>query len=162
MKFLNFSLLLFCTICTSDLVNAREDVFNKMKSLAGMYTRLSAPELGTIEYRVIANESALMEIWNKPDGRTELTVFHMNNGQFQATHYCTAGMQPTLVLSDFNSDINKATFTIKSVSNLDAPDQPHAAGFSYTFLEDGSVHRTETWAYGSERKQSEQTLVPSN
>jgi hypothetical protein len=66
-----------------------------------------------------------------------------------------------MVLSDFSSD-NEAMFIPESVSNLEAPDQPHAAGFGYTFLEDGAIHRTETWAYGSERKQSEQTLVPSN
>lgn len=100
--------------------------------------------IDTVAYQLISRGTALTEIWGTPDTRVELTVFHMDDGQLVATHYCARGTQATMMAS-VDIDTRTITFSLRSILNLDSQSSAHNSGFSYVFNEDGTVRREETW-----------------
>ena len=71
---------------------------DKMKSLAGTWQG-QAGEMGaaTVTYRVVSNGSAVEEDLFPGTPHEMITMFHEDNGQLIATHYCALGNQPRLV-----------------------------------------------------------------
>lgn len=120
--------------------------------------------LARIEYRLISRGSALTETWfmepkaDGSDGTQELTVFHMNHGALFATHYCAAGLQSTMALQA-ESPAGEYIFTLKSISNLETPDDAHNSGFSYQFETSDVIHRSERWAISGEETVTNLTML---
>lgn len=135
------------------------DVFEDFKKLVGTYTKKKGADGGRIYYRLIANNSALLEEWKSASGREELTIFHMNNDDLMATHYCAANIQSTMKLV-WPPQGRKLEFKLHSVSNLKTPESPHNSGFAYEFTEDGKIYRDEYWMKNSVQEHSSQVLIP--
>lgn len=129
----------------------QEAAFEQFKKLAGIFVEVEGEgEPARIEYRLISRGTALTETWFMPaglygpEGKTELTVFHMDNGALVATHYCASGIHPTMVM-DTSSPSGTYNFVPRTISNLASSDQSHNSGFGYTFEGDDIVHRSELW-----------------
>ena len=140
-------------------------VFEKFKKLEGTFREVKGSgDPAIIEYRLISRGTALTETWIMPkgeygpNGKQELTVFHMDNGALVATHYCAVGIHPTMIL-DPNSPPGTYNFIPRHISNLDSPDQSHNSGFGYTFDDENTAHRSEIWTISGEEKESHLTMV---
>ncbi len=135
-------------------------VFEKFKQLAGTFQEIDvdgAPAI--IEYRLISRGNALQETWIMPagtygpNGKRELTVFHMDNGVLVATHYCASGIHPTMAL-DPESPAGTYNFVPRAISNLASTDQSHNSGFGYAFEDEDTVYRSEQWTVDGEDRLS--------
>ncbi|MEM9014685.1 MAG: hypothetical protein AAGB02_06225 [Pseudomonadota bacterium] len=141
----------------------REDdalIFEKFKTLAGTFLEVEGEgEPARIEYRLISRGTVLTETWIMPagqygpNGKEELTVFHMDNGALIATHYCAAGIHPTMVLNP-ESPPGKYNFVPRSISNLSSHNESHNSGFGYTFEDEDTVYRSEQWTIKGEKSLS--------
>ena len=126
-------------------------IFEKFKGLAGTFQEVKGEgKPARIEYHLISRGSALTETWHMPagdygpNGKEELTVFHMDNGILVATHYCAANIQSTMKL-DPESPPGTYNFILHSASNLASPDDSHNSAFGYTFEDENTLYRSEQW-----------------
>lgn len=137
------------------------EVFEKLKTLEGTHYEIDADgRPARVDYEIVARGSVLTETWIMTDGLKEITVFHMNNGELMATHYCAANIQSTMTLKSVpSSETREYVFVLDAVSNLAAPDLSHNSGFGYTFVDENTVVRTEKWTKSGEDSISELTLL---
>lgn len=130
--------------------------FEEFKKLSGTFLEVEGEgKPARIEYSLISKGTALKERWIMPagdygpEGKEELTVFHMDNGVLVATHYCAVGIHPTMVL-DPESPSGKYNFIPRTISNLASLDQSHNSAFGYTFEDSRTVLRSEQWTISGE------------
>ena len=142
-------------------------VFERFKKLAGTFLEVDAAgEPARIEYRLISRGEALTETWVMPpgeygsNGKEELTVFHMDNGVLIATHYCATGVHPTMML-DPGGPQGVYNFIPRTISNLSSSDEIHNSAFSYTFVDENTVRRSEQWSGSGPNTTSYLTMVRS-
>ncbi|MEM1037783.1 MAG: hypothetical protein AAGI14_13590 [Pseudomonadota bacterium] len=135
-------------------------IFEDFKALSGTYLEVEGEgEPAIIEYRLISRGTALTETWIMPagqygpDGKTELTVFHMDSGVLVATHYCGVGVHPTMVLDPKSPD-GTYNFIPRTIANLGSAEQSYNSGFGYTLEDDGTVYRSEQWMISGKRQES--------
>ncbi|MFK8015988.1 MAG: hypothetical protein AB8G17_11180 [Gammaproteobacteria bacterium] len=134
-------------------------VFDKMKALVGEYQEVAdADESARVSYQLISNGSALTETWNMASGKKELTVFHMDQDELVATHYCAANIQSTMALSSLSED-GVYNFRLRSISNLPSAESPHNSGFGYRFSDDKEIFRNEIWSRAGEESVSDLMLA---
>ncbi len=163
------SLLLTACVTPSQPENIMQTddaaIFETFKTLEGVFHEVDTD--GTparIEYRLIARGTALTETWYMPagqygpDGKEELTVFHMNNGKLVATHYCGVGIQSTMHLKT-DPQTGEHKFLLHSISNLPSPEASHNSGFGYRFDGEDSIQRSEEWMIDGEPSISHLTMV---
>jgi len=140
-------------------------VFEEFKKLAGTFQEVDsdgAPAI--IEYDLISRGTALTETWIMPkgkygpNGKKELTVFHMDNGSLVATHYCAVGIHPTMIL-DPDSPAETYNFIPRNVSNLSSPSDNHNTAFGYSFEDENTVYRSEQWQISGESNLSYLKMV---
>lgn len=73
------------------------DVFNQLKSLVGAWEgKTETGRLLRVDYKLSAGETVLVETWTLGAGRESMTLYHMDNQDLVATHYCPIGNQPRL------------------------------------------------------------------
>lgn len=68
-----------------------------------------------IEFRVVANGSALLELFGTAGGGQTATVLHPDGAMLRLTHYCGQGNQAHLVLTE--ADATQLTFALDHVGN---------------------------------------------
>lgn len=68
-----------------------------------------------IEYRLIANGSALLELFGTTSGGQTATLLHPDGAALRLTHYCGQRNQAHLVLTE--ADATHLTFTLDHVGN---------------------------------------------
>jgi hypothetical protein len=74
-----------------------DQAFQSLKALVGDWQgRTAAGRTFLVSYRLIANDSVLVESWTMSPTRTSMTVYHMDGDALIATHYCPQGNQPRL------------------------------------------------------------------
>lgn len=72
-----------------------------------------------VQYRLVSNAAALVEIYGSLDGRFTQTIFHPDGERILATHYCAQGNQPRLQLTATAETLD---FTYLDATNLRDPD----------------------------------------
>ena len=94
------------------------------------------------DYRSISNDSALVETWRSASGRETMTVYFVDGGTLQATHYCAQGNQPTLSLA--GAGFNRWEFRFVRATGVD----PGEAVLTRLILErtNQGLRRTETYS----------------
>ena len=122
--------------------------FDKLKALAGEWEG-TMNEGGqqmpaTTSYRVVSDGSALMNVLGGSTPHEMVTMFHLDNSDLLATHYCAAHNQPRFRLVP-SSDQNVVTFDFKDATNLSNPTAPHMVGLKITFVD--ANHHYQDWTF---------------
>jgi hypothetical protein len=122
--------------------------FDKLKTLAGKWEGI-ANEGGqqipaTTSFRLVSDGSALMSVLGAGTPHEMVTMFHMDNSDLLATHYCAAHKQPRFRLVP-SSESNAITFKFKDATNLPSPAAPHMVGLKITFVDRN--HHYQDWTF---------------
>ena len=155
MKILTVSVavLAFAAVALPQAKNAAQQpasaaAFDKLKSLVGEWEG-SMNEGGqempaATSFRLVSDGSALMNILGAGTAHEMVTMFHMDNSDLLATHYCAAHNQPRFRLVP-SSEPNVVTFDFKDATNLAGPSAPHMVGVKIIFLD--ANHHYEDWTF---------------
>jgi hypothetical protein len=105
-----------------------KQAFEKMKSLAGEWTgKAGAPGEQfdvTIQYRVTAAGSAVIETMFPGTEHEMITMYHMDGGKLLLTHYCAQGNQPRMALTK-KSTGNLLDFSFDGGTNMKSKKDSH-------------------------------------
>jgi hypothetical protein len=118
------------------------------KQLAGLAGEWDAVQDGTPvkeTYTLTANGSALLVETTPANESAMITMITVDGDHLIATHYCSAGNQPSMV-SRAPVDLQKGlTFSLERVTGLKTPDDWHNTGITITL--DDHDHMTQRWTY---------------
>ena len=99
--------------------------FARLRSLVGDWeARTDQGGIIRVSYRLVSNDSVLVQRFVTPSGKETLTVFHPDGARLIATHYCAQGNQPRLRL-DPASAKDRFVFTFLDATNLPKPSAAH-------------------------------------
>jgi hypothetical protein len=93
-------------------------------------------------------------------GETMATMFYLNDGALELTHYCVAKNAPHLRATKFDEGGRVVEFTFVDGANLSDRNRGHMDRAVFRFLPDGRVSSRWTWYQnGQERWMEEIELV---
>jgi len=129
--------------------------FDKLKALVGEWegnmNEGGKENRTTTSFRLVSDNSALMNVLGAGTPHEMVTMFHMDGKDLLATHYCAAHNQPRFRFVT-SSDPTVITFKFKDATNLSSPSAPHMVGVKFTILDPN--HHYEDWTFFSEGKTS--------
>ena len=132
---------------------ANPEAFDRLKAMVGHWeAQKPGGEKATLDIELTAGGSALLErsaetIDGKPVQMT--TVYYLDGGQVQLTHYCMAGNQPTM-RGTYAPETKTLTFDFVGATNLKSPDDGHMHHAVYVFLDND--HIKQTWTFRKNQK----------
>jgi hypothetical protein len=128
--------------------SAAERSFATLRSLAGEWQGVHEDgRTARITFRVMSGGSALLQELVEIEAREEMiTMFHLNDGLLQLTHYCTAGNQPLMTASP-SPDGKSVRFDFAGGSNLRQSHAGHMIRLVVRFVDAG--RHTEEWTFQS-------------
>jgi len=123
-------------------------MFDKLKALVGEWEG-TMNEGGqkmpaTTSYRLVSGGSAVLNVLGAGTPHEMVTMFHMDNSDMLATHYCAAHNQPRFRFVP-SSEPNVVTFDFKDATNLASPTTPHMVGLKITFVD--ADHHYQDWTF---------------
>ena len=96
-----------------------------------------------VEYEVSAGGTALVENYLTPDDSVIMTtVYHQDNNDIRATHFCGAMNHPRMVTSGFDADRHTLSFDFVDVANLKSANDYHSRGIDVRLVDRDEVHVT--------------------
>ena len=122
------------------------DAFAQLKSLAGTWSGHAMTVDGpatTVDYRLTAGGTAVMETLFGGTPHEMLTVYTLNGDDVVATHFCGAGNQPIMKLDKAQSTPDRLVFSFVSVGGDHAKDHPHVHNGFLHFT--GANQMEATW-----------------
>ncbi len=121
--------------------------YDRLKKLVGEWNAESTKGwTEKVEYKLIANGSALMEISHSPDDVGGMaTLLHLDGDRLLATHYCGAKNQPRLQLTHVEDDGKLLDFTFLDATNLPSRDKGHMDRLKVRFIDDRTFETQWTW-----------------
>ncbi|HEY4355860.1 MAG TPA: hypothetical protein VGN16_08945 [Acidobacteriaceae bacterium] len=124
--------------------------FDQLKTLAGSWEGGvgGMPMRANVTLRVTSMGNTLMhemKVTGRPDD--PISMFHLDNGHLQMTHYCDAGNQPHFVAT-VSPDGKTFTFDYVDATNLHAGQGGHMQHVIFTILD--ADHHTELWQFAGE------------
>ncbi|HTE40393.1 MAG TPA: hypothetical protein VK629_06180 [Steroidobacteraceae bacterium] len=118
--------------------------FDELKTLVGDWKSSNLKSATSINYRLIANGSALVETWTMSPSRGSMTVYTMDGKRLIATHYCPQGNAPRLeLISTGKSGVHY--FLFFDGSNIQDASSSHEHAFSISIEHPGRLVRSETY-----------------
>jgi hypothetical protein len=99
----------------------------------------------TVDYRLSAGGSVLVETWSLGPTRESITIYHMDGDRLLATHYCPQGNQPRLERVD-DGDPKRMSFAFVDGGNLQVADGWHQDSFWIEIDGDALYRRDEVYA----------------
>ncbi len=124
---------------------APAEVFTRLKSLVGEWEGKTEKErVLKVIYRLVANDSVLVESWTLAPGQETLTLYHLDGTDLLATHYCAVGNQPRLRLKTPATE-SGFVFEFVSATNLAKPESTHQHQFEIRLLGPDLMWRSETY-----------------
>jgi len=122
--------------------------FDKLKTLVGEWegnlNKGGQQIPASTSFRVVSDGSVVMSVLGAGTPHEMVTMFHMDNSDLLATHYCTAHNQPRFSFVP-SSEPNVVKFEFKDATNLPSPTAPHMVGLKITFLD--TNHHYEDWTF---------------
>lgn len=119
--------------------------FEKLKSLAGTWSANMIErdgELTTVEYRVTAGGSVVMETMFAGQPHEMINMYRLDGDTLIATHYCSGQNQPVLKLNAAKSTADRLVFDFVSVTGTNT--KSYINGVQLDFGKDGKVE--EVWS----------------
>ena len=99
----------------------------------------------TVDFRLSAGGSVLVETWALGPGRESITMYHLDGDRLLATHYCPQGNQPRLKLMD-DGDPKRLSFAFVDGTGLQNADGWHQDTFWIEVQGDALYRRDEVYA----------------
>jgi hypothetical protein len=125
--------------------------FDQLKSLAGEWERTSSQgSKVSLTYQVVSNGSVLMERLKSGDMSEMITMYSLDGDHILATHYCSAGNQPTMQTPAGSAATGKYDFSFVRVSGTKTPDEGHMVALSLTIPD--KDHLMQEWTYDDHGK----------
>lgn len=97
-----------------------------------------------VDYHLTAGDTAIIEDYVVVGGTDVYmsTVYHLDNNDIRATHYCGAMNHPRMIARSVNLDESLASFDFVDVSNLKAPEDYHSRGIDLRIVDADTVRVT--------------------
>jgi hypothetical protein len=150
------SLLLFVLLLPLGVRAGEPPAFARLKTLVGDWeARTEKGSVTRVSYRLIANDSVLVQSWVTASGKETLTMFHADGARLLATHYCFQGNQPRLRL-DPSSTGDLLRFVFFDATNLAGPTASRLVRLELRL--EGPTQYTEVEIYDEAGKPDETTL----
>jgi hypothetical protein len=131
--------------------------FADLKKLVGNWeAKTGKGGIVRVGYRLISNDSALVQSFVTPSGRETLTIFNADGARILATHYCAQGNQPRLALDGAASNDRAFVFRFLDATNLPSPSDEHLVRLEMRV--EGSDAYTELETYEGQGKPDVTTL----
>ncbi len=132
--------------------------FDQLKSLAGEWERTSTQgSKVTLTYQVVSNGSVLMERLKGPGESEMITMYSLDGDHIVATHYCSAGNQPTMQTPTAAAATGKYDFSFVRVSGTKTPDEGHMVALTLTMPDNN--HLTQVWTFDDHGKSLADTFA---
>jgi len=104
----------------------------------------------TTTFRMVSDGSVLMNVLGAGTPHEMVTMFHLDNSNLLATHYCAVHNQPRFRFVP-SPQANTVTFKFKDATNLASPTTPHMVGLKITFV--NANHHDEDWTFLADGKE---------
>jgi hypothetical protein len=106
-----------------------------------------------LSFRVIAGGSVVMQTsFDAHPGETMATMFYLNSGALDLTHYCVSKTQPHLRATAFEDGGRVVTFTFLDGGNLPSREKGHMDKAVFRFEDHDHVSSRWTWYQGGEER----------
>ena len=95
--------------------------FAQLKSLAGNWENKGAKGRSEVRYEVVSGGSAVVERFESDAlgaGNAMITVYYLDGGHLQLTHYCMAHNQPHMQAESFDPATGDLRFAFISATGL--------------------------------------------
>lgn len=105
-------------------------VFAALQALVGRWVEADPTDRAhreTVDYRLLANGSVLVESWSLRSGATSMTLYYLDGDDLVAAHYCPQGNQPRLRLRGVTE--GGFLFQVHDGDNLRRGDRMHQHQF---------------------------------
>ncbi len=96
-----------------------------------------------VNYQITSGDTAIIE--NYVDGNESAimtTVYHLDNNDIRATHFCGAQNHPRMAGRVFDRSSNTLSLNFVDVSNLQTPADYHSRGIDLKIIDHDNVHVT--------------------
>lgn len=94
-----------------------------------------------VDYYLTAADTAIIEDYVEVGGTDVYmsTVYHLDNNDIRATHFCGAMNHPRMIARSLDLDETQASFDFVDVSNLKNPEDYHSRGIDLRVVDDNTV-----------------------
>jgi hypothetical protein len=124
--------------------------FEKMKSLEGEWKgKDEKGEPSSVNYKLVAANSAVMETLNLHDG-SMVTVYTPDNDRLLMTHYCIAHNQPRMAAKSLSDDGKTIKFDFVDATGMETPKDGHMHRLVITFVD--ADHIKQAWTFNQDGK----------
>lgn len=121
-----------------------QTVFTRLGGLAGDWEgTFSNGRRHSVNYRLSAGGTALIETWALAPGRESLTVYSLDGDALVATHYCPQGTQPRLKFVAERE--GRLQFELLDGGSLKVPGRSHQHAFWLQWTGGDTLVRSETY-----------------
>jgi len=127
--------------------------FARLKGLTGEWQAVTDKGRSTIVYTITAGGSAVVEHFTNPalpDNGDMITVYSLNGGQLELTHYCMAKNQPHMRASSYDPRSGDLQFEFVDAGNLASPADGHMHTAHFRFVDD--QHFSSEWQFYQDGK----------
>ena len=97
-----------------------------------------------VDYYLTAGDTAIVENYLSRDessvGMT--TVYHLDNNDIRATHFCGARNHPRMITRGFDPESRTIAFGFVDVANLKTPDHYHSREIELTLVDEDNIRVT--------------------
>lgn len=146
MKHVAAGLCLLLILLSSNVAfaaNAHE-VFGRLGGLVGDWEGVFANgRRHSVNYRLSAGGTVLVETWALAPGRESLTVYYVDGDDLLATHYCPQGTQPRLKL--VGEKEGRLQFELLDGGNLGLAGKSHQQSFWLEWQDGDEYRRAEAY-----------------
>jgi len=101
--FFIFALLLSASCYSNAAERPAKVAFEQLKTLVGNWRATDPSNNTSVEVKLIANGTALVETWTMSPTRQSMTVYTLDGQRLLATHYCPQGNAPRLAFNKTDS-----------------------------------------------------------
>lgn len=122
--------------------------FAQLKSLAGNWQNKGAKGRSEVRYEVVSGGSAVVERFQSDDlgaDNAMVTVYYLDGGHLQLTHYCMAHNQPHMQAESFDPATGDLRFAFISATGLASPAAGHMHNASFHFID--ADHFSTDWQF---------------
>ena len=99
----------------------------------------------SVVYELTAGGTAIIENYVNSKGQPYMTtVYHQDNNDLRATHFCGARNHPRMIARRISQEEKTVEFDFVDVANLKSMDNYHSRGLSLEILSDDSIVVTYT------------------